>query len=259
MAAPEHTHTGNTDALIEQLASAVHARRMTVPAILFLEAHKPLTSLFHTAAVMSLPMMLPLFGGEGAGVAGVPAVARQRRALDPAHRGARGGRGPLMPGFENATPGVLVIMALMIGRCSTTSVWRGTGETCTCGAWPGWTPSTRPPAGRRSWGVPLLLYRHHQREPVLYACLGVLHYVARKAARYKSRLLLPQNNPEVMAIAEDVLRDAYRAEGRSAQFDPRNIRFLSEEQFAFAAATSAWCSGSGWPGPFSSAISPPSR
>lgn len=64
MEAPEHNRTGNTDALIEQLASAVHARRMTVPAILFLESHKPLTSLFHTAAVMSLPLLLPLFGAR---------------------------------------------------------------------------------------------------------------------------------------------------------------------------------------------------
>ena len=62
MQAPDHT--GNTDALIEQVASAVHARRMTVPAILFLETHKPLTSLFHTAAVMSLPLLLPLFGAR---------------------------------------------------------------------------------------------------------------------------------------------------------------------------------------------------
>lgn len=62
MEAPDYT--GNTDALIEQLASAVQARRMTVPAILFLESHKPLTSLFHTAAVMSLPLLLPLFGAR---------------------------------------------------------------------------------------------------------------------------------------------------------------------------------------------------
>ena len=71
--------------------------------------------------------------------------------------------------------------------------------------------------------------------PVLYACLGVLHYVARKAAVYKSRLLMPQNNPEVMAIAEDVARDAWRAEGRGALFDPQAVTFLSDEQFAFAA------------------------
>ena len=64
MEAPHHSQTGTTDVLIEQLASVVHARRMTVPAILFLEAHKPLTSLFHTAAVMSLPLLLPLFGAK---------------------------------------------------------------------------------------------------------------------------------------------------------------------------------------------------
>ena len=64
MEAPHHNQTGAADALIEQLASAVHARRMTVPAILFLEAHKPLTTLFHAAAVMSLPMLLPLFGAK---------------------------------------------------------------------------------------------------------------------------------------------------------------------------------------------------
>lgn len=62
MELPDHGAGGTADALIEQLASAVHARRMTVPAVLFLETYKPLTSLFHAAAVMSLPMMLPLFG-----------------------------------------------------------------------------------------------------------------------------------------------------------------------------------------------------
>lgn len=71
--------------------------------------------------------------------------------------------------------------------------------------------------------------------PVLYACLGVLYYVARKAAQYKTKLLLPQKSAEVMAISEDTLRDAYRDEGKLASFDSRNVLYLSEEQFAFAA------------------------
>ena len=71
--------------------------------------------------------------------------------------------------------------------------------------------------------------------PVLYACLGVLHYIAQKAAVYRSKLFLPQTVPEVMAITEDVVREAYREEGRSAAFDPGSLLFLSEEQFAFAA------------------------
>ncbi len=64
MEAPYDNPSETAEALIERLAQAVHGRRMTVPAILFLETHKPLTSLFHTAAVMSLPMMLPLFGAK---------------------------------------------------------------------------------------------------------------------------------------------------------------------------------------------------
>ena len=141
-----------------------------------------------------------------------------------------------MGGFENATPGVLVVMALMIGpvlyyirvarRRKDLYVRRLAGVDAIDEA-----------AGRAAeLGRPLSFSTGLTNvSPVLYACLGVLYYVARKAAQYRSRLLVPQNTPEVMAIAEDVLREAYRAEGRSAQFDPRNVRFLSEEQFAFAA------------------------
>ncbi|MCB0333675.1 MAG: hypothetical protein KDD55_09270 [Bdellovibrionales bacterium] len=70
--------------------------------------------------------------------------------------------------------------------------------------------------------------------PVLYACLGVLSYVSAKAARYKSKLIVPQNNPESMAIVEDVVRDSYRSVGKLSTFDPQSIVYLSESQFAFA-------------------------
>lgn len=71
--------------------------------------------------------------------------------------------------------------------------------------------------------------------PTLYACLGVLSYIGRKAALYKTPAILPQVDPQVMAMAEDVLRESYRAEGKLANFDNRGIVYLSDEQFAFAA------------------------
>lgn len=74
--------------------------------------------------------------------------------------------------------------------------------------------------------------------PLLYACLGVLYHVGRRAARYKAKLLVPQTASDVMAIVEDVVRDAYRDEGRPGLFDPGNILFLSQEQLAFAAGYS---------------------
>lgn len=70
--------------------------------------------------------------------------------------------------------------------------------------------------------------------PVLYACLGVLSHVAYRAARFRSRLLVPQYNPEAMAIVENGVRDAYREARRISAFDPQSIMFLSESQFAFA-------------------------
>lgn len=70
--------------------------------------------------------------------------------------------------------------------------------------------------------------------PTLYACLGVLSYVATRVAGYKTKLLVPQNTPEAMAIVEDTVRDAYRSSGKLSSFDPQCIVFLSEEQFAFA-------------------------
>ncbi|MDC0358446.1 hypothetical protein OAO01_06485 [Oligoflexia bacterium] len=70
--------------------------------------------------------------------------------------------------------------------------------------------------------------------PVLYACLGVLFYVGKKAAQFKSKLIVPQYNPEAMAVVEDVVRDAFRSAGKISAFDPQNIVFLSESQFAYA-------------------------
>lgn len=70
--------------------------------------------------------------------------------------------------------------------------------------------------------------------PTLYACLGVLFYVSKKAALYRSKLLVPQYNPEAMAVVEDVVRDGYRSVGRLSAFDQQNIRYLSESQFAYA-------------------------
>ena len=70
--------------------------------------------------------------------------------------------------------------------------------------------------------------------PVLYACLGVIYSVVRKAAQYGTRVFLPQIAPDAMAIVEGVARDAYTAAGEESSFDPGTVMFLSDEQFAYA-------------------------
>ena len=65
--------------------------------------------------------------------------------------------------------------------------------------------------------------------------LAVAQYVARLAARYNSRMLVPMVDPVVMTIAQEVTREAWKAEGREDAYHPEDIRFLSGEQFAYAA------------------------
>jgi hypothetical protein len=67
--------------------------------------------------------------------------------------------------------------------------------------------------------------------------LAVLHHVARQAARYGTRIITPIREPTVFPVAEEVTREAYRAEGKLETFRPDDIRFLSTEQFAYAAGT----------------------
>lgn len=69
---------------------------------------------------------------------------------------------------------------------------------------------------------------------LLFAILGILSYIARRAALLNTKLLVPQSDYEVMPVVEDVVREAYRAEGRLDAFNPEDIRFLSPSQFAFA-------------------------
>lgn len=71
-------------------------------------------------------------------------------------------------------------------------------------------------------------------QPLLYACLGVLRYIARKAAVFGSQLFVPCSDPEALVLTEATLQNAYRTEKKFSSYDPTNLRFLSEEQFAYA-------------------------
>lgn len=70
--------------------------------------------------------------------------------------------------------------------------------------------------------------------PLLYACLGVLRYVARKAARLKSKIFIPCSDPEALVLTDATMQNAYRTEKKFSSYDPTCLRFLSEEQFAYA-------------------------
>jgi hypothetical protein len=70
--------------------------------------------------------------------------------------------------------------------------------------------------------------------PLFYACLSALRHIARKAAVFNAKLIVPSSDPEAMVLTEATLQTAYRDERRSHRFDPTTVRYLSSEQFAFS-------------------------
>lgn len=65
--------------------------------------------------------------------------------------------------------------------------------------------------------------------------LAVGSHVARYAARYGSRLIVPVCDQTMMPITEAVVREVYNTEGRPEAYRPEDVRYLSDRQFAYAA------------------------
>jgi hypothetical protein len=63
----------------------------------------------------------------------------------------------------------------------------------------------------------------------------ILGHVARIVAQYESKLIVPLAKAFVVPLAEETVRAAYMDRGRPDQFNPQDIRYLSDEQFAFTA------------------------
>jgi len=63
----------------------------------------------------------------------------------------------------------------------------------------------------------------------------ILGNVARTVARYETPLIVPVCRAFVVPLAEETVKQGYLDAGRPAAFNRNNIRFLSEEQFAFTA------------------------
>jgi hypothetical protein len=73
--------------------------------------------------------------------------------------------------------------------------------------------------------------------PASLAGLDLLAHVGRLTARYDTDIVVTVGHPNTYALALEVLRGAYLAEGKPDAFSPESVYFTSEVQFAFAAAT----------------------
>ena len=68
------------------------------------------------------------------------------------------------------------------------------------------------------------------------ASLNILPYVAELTAEYGAPLIVTTRRSVVMSVAEEIVKEAHLRVGRPDTFNPNNIRYLSDEQFAFTAA-----------------------
>jgi hypothetical protein len=73
--------------------------------------------------------------------------------------------------------------------------------------------------------------------PTLQA-LSITTYIIRNSARFNTRAIVPVADSQIFPVTEEAVREAYTAEGRPEQYNADDVRFLSDRQFAFAAAVS---------------------
>ncbi len=89
-------------------------------------------------------------------------------------------------------------------------------------------------------------------KPVLYLCgldslatlstlaaINILGRVARRIADYDSDLVVPNRDPVVLTVAQEVVREAYIDQGRPDAYKEDNIFFVTDDQFSFTATTCA--------------------
>ena len=68
------------------------------------------------------------------------------------------------------------------------------------------------------------------------ASLNILSRIARMAAEYETPLYAPCSDPVVMNIEREIVRNAHLDAGRPDTFRQENVFFITQEQFAYAAA-----------------------
>ncbi len=68
------------------------------------------------------------------------------------------------------------------------------------------------------------------------AAFTILARVARKTAEYNTRVIVPNYDPVVMTVCQEVVREAYSAAGKPDLYDPKDVFYVTQDQFPYTAA-----------------------
>jgi hypothetical protein len=70
------------------------------------------------------------------------------------------------------------------------------------------------------------------------ASMSILSQVARKAGEYATRLMIPNRDPVVMTVAQEVVRESYLSIGRPDLYSEDDVFYMTYSQFGYAAGVS---------------------
>jgi hypothetical protein len=68
------------------------------------------------------------------------------------------------------------------------------------------------------------------------AAFTILARVAKKVAEYQTRIIVPNYDPVVMTICQEVVKEAYSSAGRPDAFDAKDVYFVTQDQFPYTAS-----------------------
>ena len=69
---------------------------------------------------------------------------------------------------------------------------------------------------------------------VTLQALSIFSYIGRAVARFGNKSIMATIDPIVTGVGEETLRDAYADAGRPELFEESDVRYLTQQQFAFA-------------------------
>lgn len=68
------------------------------------------------------------------------------------------------------------------------------------------------------------------------AAMLILGHLARRTAAYETPILVPCNDPLVMAVQREIVHEAYLEAGKPEAYNPENIFYVTDSQFGYVAA-----------------------
>ena len=138
------------------------------------------------------------------------------------------------PGFTNAFVGACLLFLLV-----ELSVWRAkSGKPMFIRRIAGLSAVEEAVGRATEMGRPVLFLTgmNDLSDIATISAVNILAQVARKTAEYDTPLLVPNRDPVVYTVTQEVVKQAYTEAGRPDAYNPNNIYFITSNQMGYAAA-----------------------